>query len=340
MVRAGRFVKANLVTRGLMTDTTEGYEDWHTAADPEALAVLLAAGFELDPDSGIQAFRDRVTQLLDELEPVPLPAGVVRVDATVPSTGLPLRIFTAEGASTSRAIVWIHGGGLITGEPRQDDLLCAELAAVHQCPVVAVAYRLAPEHPYPRGLEDCYAALAHVLTPENGSLGPISDVVLCGASAGGGLAAALAMLARDRGLAHGCAIRGLMLYYPMLDDRPGLPSMERATIRLTWHREMNELAWRSYLGDLTDVPAYAAPARATTEELRGLPPTFIDVGTLDAFLDEDIAFALRLGSADVPVELVLSPGAFHASELFAPATATSRRILQARHDARRRMLAD
>jgi acetyl esterase/lipase len=315
-----------------------GHAEWVASADPEAAALLLAAGLELDLALGIDALRDRGRRMLDELGPAPLPAGVQRREAVVASTGLPLRIFDVDGVAPTSAIVWIHGGGLIAGEPRQDDLLCAEMAAEHGCPVVAVTYRLAPEHPYPRGVEDCYAALERVLA-DDGPLGAIEDIVLCGASAGGCLAAALAMLARDRGLADG-RIRGLMLYYPMLDDRPGNPSMERATVRLTWHREINEFAWSSYLAGHSDIPAYAAPGRATIEELAGLPPTFIDVGTLDPFFDEDVAFALQLARANVPVELVVTPGAFHASEKLAPATAISRRIIQARSDARKRMLRD
>ena len=107
----------------------------------------------------------------------------------------------------------------------------------------------------------------------------------------------------------------------MLDDRPGRRSLERATCLKTWHRDGNRIGWEAYLGpaaDSSDVPVHAAPGRATVDQLRGLPPTFIDVGTLDPFCDEDVDFAHRLGLADVAVELVVTPGAFHASEMIAP----------------------
>lgn len=114
--------------------------------------------------------------------------------------------------------------------------------------------------------------------------------------------------------------------------------MERTTYTKTWHRDINTMAWSAYLGDMSEVPYLAAPGRAESADLRGLPPTFIDVGTLDAFYDEDVSLALRLGEAQVPVELVITPGAFHASEVIMPEAPTSRRILAARHSARQRLL--
>ncbi|MHB8451657.1 MAG: alpha/beta hydrolase fold domain-containing protein [Mycobacteriales bacterium] len=161
------------------------------------------------------------------------------------------------------------------------------------------------------------------------------QLVVSGASAGGTLAAALGLLARDRGVR---GIAGFVLFYPMLDDRPGRPEMERATMTRTWNRGANRLAWQAYLGERTEVPFYAAPSRATVSQLRGLPPVYLDVGGLDPFLGENLDFARDLSLADVPVELVFTPGAFHASELLAPQAPTSRRIAAARYHAREHFL--
>jgi acetyl esterase/lipase len=154
-----------------------------------------------------------------------------------------------------------------------------------------------------------------------------------GGSAGGGLAIATALMARDHG---GPAIRFLMAMYPMIDDRNETPSSHEITDVGIWDRAGNLEAWAWYLGG-AEADGYAAPARMP--DVSGLPPTFIDVGDLDLFRDEDIAFALRLLQAGVPTELHVHPGAFHASEGFAPGAALSKRIVAARLDALRRALA-
>jgi acetyl esterase/lipase len=211
-------------------------------------------------------------------------------------------------------VLWIHGGGYILGFPEQDDVLCQRFAMEANCVVVSADYRLAPENPYPAALEDCYAVLTWMF--DNAIELGIDNLRLAvaGNSAGGGLTAAVCLLARDR---RGPSIRFQMPLYPMIDDRNITPSSHEMTDSRVWNRESNILAWANYLGhsdpDGTAVPAYAAPARA--KDLSGLPPTYTCIGTLDPFRDETIDFVSRLSQAGVSVEFHLYPGCFHAFEV-------------------------
>ncbi|WP_298461539.1 alpha/beta hydrolase [uncultured Cellulomonas sp.] len=230
-------------------------------------------------------------------------------------------------------LVHLHGGGLITGGRYDDVGPVAELAAAVGCAVASIEYRLAPEHPYPAAVDDAFAALSW-LAADAVRLGIDPDrVVLHGISAGGGLAAATALLARDRG---GPPVLGQLLVCPMLDDRDGSPSARQMAGRGAWDRTANATAWGAYLGDVAGgpgVPAYAAPARAT--DLSGLPPAFLDVGSAETFRDEVVRYADRLWSAGGDAELHVWPGGFHGFDHFAPEAAVSR---DARH-ARRQWLA-
>ena len=211
------------------------------------------------------------------------------------------------------------------GSPEQDDLRFDRWCQRFDVVGVAVQYRLAPETPLPGPVEDCYAGLRWV--HEHGDeLGIDTDRIgIGGPSAGGGLAAALALVVRDRGEV---ALDYQLLIYPMIDDtRTACPAGWDVPV---WNPASNDFGWTSYLGELfgtDDVPGHAAPTRAT--DLAGLPPTYIMVGTLDAFADEDIDYAKRLNHAGVPVELHVYPGAPHGFEGFAPGTAVAR---QARRD--------
>ncbi|GAA3922146.1 alpha/beta hydrolase [Actinoplanes auranticolor] len=203
-------------------------------------------------------------------------------------------------------VVYLHGGGMIAGDERSD--LPGVLDWVEQAGVVLVSvdYRLAPEHPYPAAVEDCHAALAWTVAHAE-ELGIDGRVVLAGTSAGGGLAAGTALLHRDRG---GAELAGLLLRCPMLDDRN-----VDAPVRPydTWSSVSNLTGWTAVLGAARggpDVSPYAAPARAT--DLSGLPPTFIDVGTADIFLDEDVAFAQRIWAAGGRADLHVWAGGYHA----------------------------
>jgi acetyl esterase/lipase len=213
----------------------------------------------------------------------------------------------------------------------------AFLAAAIDGAVISVDYRLAPEHPHPIPVEDCYAGLAWT-AGQAGRLGiDAARIVIGGESAGGGLAAATALLARDRG---GPALRFQYLVYPMLDDRNDSSSaLEFGADWPVWPREMNVVGWRALLGDRAgeaDVSSYAAPARAT--DLAGLPPAYIDCGDLEVFRDECINYARRLAGAGSVVELHIWPGVFHGWEGAAPEAAVTRQATAARLAALRRAL--
>jgi acetyl esterase/lipase len=204
------------------------------------------------------------------------------------------------------------------------DLAVRDYVAKSGVPMLMVDYRIAPEHPHPVPVEDCYAALrwladnAPTLGVDPGRIAVIGD------SAGGGLAAGVSLLARDRG---GPSIAQQLLIYPMLDDRPHRVDPQLAPF-LTWSYDDNVTGWTALLGESVGgdaVSPYAAPARAT--DLTNLPATYLDVGDLDIFRDEDIVFARRLSDAGVPTELHLHPGCPHAFEALARNADVSQRAI-------------
>lgn len=221
-----------------------------------------------------------------------------------------LRIYQPETMVTPLpALFWMHGGGYLFGWMEMDDAnLCGfvrDLGIV----IVSVDYRFAPEYPFPLPLDDCYAGLKWMYD-HAGELGiNTARIAVGGASAGGGLAAALVQLAHDRGEIHPLF---QLLVYPMLDDRTVLREEISHRDLLTWTPESNHLGWESYLqqpAGAEKVPPYAVPSRR--EDLAGLPPAWIGVGTLDLFYEEDLAYAGRLKQYGVECELVVVPGAFH-----------------------------
>jgi acetyl esterase/lipase len=233
-------------------------------------------------------------------------------------------------------LYYVHGGGMVMGDNRFGvaDVLpwAAELGLL----VVSAEYRLAPEHPYPAGIEDAYAGLTWAVE-HAGELGADPDrVLLAGASSGGGMVAALVLLGRDRDTV---APLGQLLMYPMLDDRNDRPSTTQMAGLGVWDRTANETGWTALLGDArgtTDVSPYAAPSRAT--DLSGLPPTFLDVGSAETFRDEIIDYATRIAQAGGAVELHLWPGAFHAFDFWVPAARVSQDAAAARTRWLRRIL--
>lgn len=211
-------------------------------------------------------------------------------------------------------LLWMHGGGLIIGSPEQNDRAMFHIVRHAECVVVSVDYRLAPNHPFPTPLDDCYAALKWVHAhAETVGIDP-NRIAIGGESAGGGLAASLVQLAHDRGEIHPLF---QLLIYPMLDDRSAIRTDVAQVELLTWTPQNNRFGWESYLGHacgFDDVPPYAVPARR--EELTGLPPTWIGVGTLDLFYDENVAYARKLQRDGVDCELVVIEGAFHGFDQF------------------------
>jgi acetyl esterase len=219
-------------------------------------------------------------------------------------------------------VVLIHGGGFIIGSVEAEHVGAALMAIKVGAVVVSVEYRLAPEHPFPAGLHDCYAALSFV-AQEAGALGVDPErIALCGTSAGGGLAAATALLARDLG---GPAVCFQMLHIPELDDRLETPSMRGFVDSPVWNRPLAVMSWKAYLGathDADDVSPYAAPARAA--DLSGLPPAYLSTAENDPLRDEGILYGLRLLQAGVSVELHQFHGTFHGSAMVTTAAISKR----------------
>lgn len=243
-----------------------------------------------------------------------LPGDPGFTDAEVSPTAS-VRVYRpAHAPASAPALLYIHGGGLILGSPLQDEPMLRKIADELGIVVAAVRYRFAPEHPYPAARDDCYAALCWLA--EQPGIDP-ARVAVGGASAGGGLAAATALTAREHG---GPALCFQLLVYPMLDDRTALrPDPDRAFRRL-WSNEANRHGWTAYLGEAMGgdgVPPTAAPGR--TEDFSGLPPAWIGVGTLDLFLDEDLAYAEGLRAAGVGCATFVVPGAFHGFDGLAKA---------------------
>lgn len=256
----------------------------------------------------------------------PVPTDVVTRDISILShDGEPilLRWFEKSGPQPGSAALYLHGGGMLLGSVDVYDEILRRYVSASGVPLLAVDYRLPPEHPHPTPVEDGYAGLRWFAHHASEFGVDPARIAIMGDSAGGGLAAATAILARDRG---GLAIAAQILVYPMLDDRNTRPDAEIAPF-LTWTWDDNITGWGALLGERAGkdgVEAYAAPARAT--DLSGLPPTYIEVGQLDIFRDESVAYAQRL-QTHVPTELHVHPGAPHGFELFAPDADVSRRAI-------------
>lgn len=290
--------------------------------DPEIAAALAGMptfdGFAFDDLPALRAQREAMVAQL------PLSDAVERRDLTVPGpAGAPdvvIRVHRPkEAAGLLPALYHMHGGGYVFGSRAMDDLRFDRWCPALGCVGISVEYRLAPETPYPGPLEDCYAALHWVIdhAPE---LGIDRDRLgIGGASAGGGLAAGLALLVRDRAEFQ---IAFQLLIYPMIDDRMATPSSSWEVP--VWTPRSNQAGWRAYLGPRfgREVPPYAAAARAT--DLAGLPPAYLMVGALDGFLDEDVDYAVRLARAGVPTDLRVYAGAPHGFDGLTPGTRLAR----------------
>lgn len=227
--------------------------------------------------------------------------------------GASVRVFRPPrpSADPGPALLWIHGGGYVIGTAAQDDRLCRRFAADLGATIASVDYRLAPEHPYPAALDDCWAALLRLAGLPG--VDP-ARIAIGGASAGGGLAAALAQWAADRGDVTPVL---QLLVYPMLDDRSS--ALPRNRDYRLWTARSNRFGWDAYLGGAD--PQSVVPARRA--DLKGLAPAWIGVGTLDLFHDEDLAYAQRLRQAGVPCAVETVPGAFHGFDLLLPKAGVS-----------------
>lgn len=236
------------------------------------------------------------------------------IDSPLEGHGLRLCVYrpARQSAASLPAMLYIHGGGFVLGRPEMADDYLAGLAQELEILIVAVDYRLAPEHPFPVPLEDCYQALKWIFEQSDSLQVDPARVAIMGHSAGGGLAAATAILARDKG-EHPLA--GLLMVYPMLDHRTGQaqgPDDNPTTGHLSWTRDANRFCWQCMQGCYSpddQRKAHFSPALA--DDLSGLPASFLSVGALDLFLDEGVAFALQLSRCAVPVELHVYPGVPH-----------------------------
>ncbi len=284
---------------------------------------------QLDPEiaEAIRAMPipDMDESLLAAIREFPFPVAelsdaVTREEMEVPATDpgdlpVPVRVHApADRRGPLPGVIAIHGGGYVIGDRTMYDMTFDRWCIDPGMVAVSVGYRLSPETAYPGALEDCYRSL--VWAVENAEALGIDPTCIgvYGASAGGGLAAGLALLAKDRGQVD---LSFQFLQYPMIDDRQVTPSSQLEDLHV-WSRHSNTFGWRAYLGDRyggEDIPVYAAAARAQDQDLVGLPPTYICVGSLDGFRDEDIAYAQRLLWAGVPTELHVLPGVPHGFEM-------------------------
>jgi acetyl esterase/lipase len=301
-------------------------------SDPSGPSLADIAALRGVPESAVPAYdlTDGGAFTTTDLT-VPGPEGAPDISLFV------VRPLAPPGDGPRPVIYHSHGGGMVLGNNRAGVEVVLEWARELDAVVVSVEYRLAPEHPYPAGVEDVYAGLLWTARHAGELGGDPERIVVAGASAGGGLTAALALLTRDR---EGPRPLGQVLMYPMLDDRNDTPSAHQMAGVGAWDRTANETAWTAVLGEARggpDVPAYAAPARAS--DLSGLPPAFLDVGSAETFRDEVVDYASRIWRAGGVAELHVWPGGFHGFDAFAPHTVLARTARAARLAWLRRLLA-
>ncbi len=292
------------------------------AFDPELAPIveLLPSGDMRD----VAQSREGIQALLEPLNRDVDTTGVTISDHDVPTPGgsVPVRVYApAATVPLARpALLDIHGGGFVVGSIDMEHAFATQVARDLDAIVVTPEYRLAPEHPFPAAVDDCYATLQwmHADAPALGI--DTGRVAVGGQSAGGGLAAAIALVARDRG---GPGICFQYLGIPELDHRLETPSMQTFVDTPMWHRANAELSWSYYLGsDADDVSPYASPAIAS--DLSGLPPAYVTTMEFDPLRDEGIIYAMRMMQAGVSVELHSYPGTFHGSAMI-PTAAVSER---------------
>jgi acetyl esterase/lipase len=290
----------------------------HVDIHPE----LLPAVKKLPPIT-FKRWNLKLMRFLTRVAPRPRVPADIDVDIDVRAgDGVHVHVYTPRGAQPAAGVLWFHGGGFVIGTPKVDDVRCARLAARLGVRVVSAKYGLAPERPFPHGLDDGYAAWRWMLGPADDlGLDP-TRIVVGGASAGGGLAACLAQRIHDEG---GPQPAGQLLVYPMLDDRTAVRADIPLKAHPLWNRRSNITGWTSYLGQepgAPTAPVYSVGARR--EDVAGLPPAWIGVGSADLFCDEDRAYAERLGEAGVECVYDEVDGAYHGWDLVDPRHETAR----------------
>jgi len=300
------------------------------AFDPQIEQAMLALRTEgvVPPAPGDwRGLRESVEAMLAALgEATGDPGDVERtaVEATAADGArVSLRWYEKAGARPGSAVVYLHGGGMILGSVELYDSVVSTYVSRSGVPMLSVDYRLAPEYPHPVPVEDCFAGLLWLVANAGDLDVDPTRIAVMGDSAGGGLAAAVALLARDRGV----ALARQLLVYPMLDDRTTTPDPALVPFA-SWTYDSNLTGWTALIGDSVgglEVPSLAAPARAL--DLGGVAAAYIEVGELDIFRDEDVEYARRIGRAGVSVELHVHPGAPHGFERLAPTSDVARRAM-------------
>lgn len=307
-------------------------DDLTPRLDPEVAAVFRvmpkpSAGSDEDMAT-LRAAMGAMVEMLRKGLPPGEPVDVQ--DLLVPAEGdrpaVPLRVFRPLQGATQGVLLWIHGGGFRRGHHEYEDLVALKWVRETRCTVVSVGYRLTPEHRHPAAIEDCYAALCWIAGAEAPLGFTPRKLAVGGMSAGGCLAAATALMARDRG---GPSLCFQMLLIPALDNRHQTHSSHEIADPRSWNRTSSLAAWVEYGGPdfLEETSPYLAPARAG--DLRGLPPCFVDVAEVDNLRDEGIEYAMRLMQAGVRTELHVFPGTCHGSMVAVPGAAVSQRAMAA-----------
>ncbi|MGB0388050.1 MAG: alpha/beta hydrolase [Ardenticatenaceae bacterium] len=295
----------------------------------EAIASVFPL-FDVSDAVGTRAALDAMLQAAADMGvPRPSDPNIKEIERTIPgpdgAPDVPIRIYMPKDRDEAGpGFVNFHGGGFILGNLESEHARCLAMTAQGGAVSVGVDYRLAPEHPFPAGVEDCYAALKWVAEhAEELKIDP-TKIAVGGGSAGGNLSAAVALMARDRG---GPAVAFQLLIYPVIDDRCETPSMKDGKGLYIWDSQNSLDMWDQYIGtDRSNVSPYAAPARAT--DLSGLPPAYVMTAEHDPLRDEGITYALRLMQAGVQVELHNYPGTVHGFDFLAPSDISSQAVAE------------
>ncbi|MBL8550599.1 MAG: alpha/beta hydrolase [Hyphomonadaceae bacterium] len=300
--------------------------------DPElrAAAAQQASGPRPPPMSVEALPRLRAMWVAPDTMPPPAPSVETRtIPGRTNDPDVSVQVIGVRDAGRLRpAIVHMHGGGYVSGRAQNATVFCQRASAELDCVIVNVDYRLSPETPFPGPMEDNYAALKWLHRNAEALGVDRTKVAVMGESAGGGHAAILAIAARDRGEAP---VAYQVLIYPMLDDRTGSTRRVPAHIgALGWNEAANRFGWSAFLGmpaGAASPPSGAVPSRL--DNLAGLPPAFIGVGSIDLFVDESMEYARRLVDAGVPTQLHVTPGAFHAFDWVVPEARVSKEFTAA-----------